>query len=228
MKKIAVLTYNVPHQKTFDILMNLYVKGYRDIEVYSTPMGYKKKFKPLLEHRPSLRYDLSPIELCRILGFKYNPNIDEIFNLPENTIFLIAGSNILEKNLTDKYKVVNSHPGIIPLVRGLDAFKWALYEGLPIGVTVHLVTGQVDSGPIILQRTISIDKFETFHSLALKLYDLEVHSLIDSIKILDTHLINEFTKVDDSNSLPRKRMPKIIEQDLINRFVCILGHSDAK
>ena len=80
MKKIAVLTYSVPHQKTFDILMNLHIKGYKEIEVYATPMGYKKKFKPLLEHRPSLKYGLSPIDLCHILGFNYNPNVNEIFN----------------------------------------------------------------------------------------------------------------------------------------------------
>lgn len=228
MKKIAVLTYNTPHQKTFDILMNLYIKGYKAVEVYSAPMGYKKKFKPVLEHRPNVKYKLYPNELCQILGYNYYSKTEQIFDLPLDTIVLIAGSNLLEKKLTDKYIVVNSHPGIIPLVKGLDSFKWALYEGLPIGISVHRVTERVDSGPIISQRTIAIDKYETFHSLALKLYELEIHSLIESISILEIHSINDFTEIVDISSLPRKRMPKEIEYELINRFVWLNGDLNVK
>lgn len=41
--------------------------------------------------------------------------------------------------MIQKYRIINAHPGYIPVVRGLDSLKWAIVEGLPIGVTTHLL-----------------------------------------------------------------------------------------
>ena len=40
--------------------------------------------------------------------------------------------------------IVNAHPGIIPLTRGLDSLKWAIYQNVPIGNTLHLIDNEVD------------------------------------------------------------------------------------
>ena len=38
---------------------------------------------------------------------------------------------------------------IIPTSRGLDSFKWALYSGDQLGITIHEISNQVDKGDIV-------------------------------------------------------------------------------
>ena len=40
MKKIAVLTYNQPHRKTYDTICLLKAKGYENVVVYAQEMTY--------------------------------------------------------------------------------------------------------------------------------------------------------------------------------------------
>ena len=59
---IGVLTYNIPHRKTYDTLCLLKARGYKDVIVFAMPLHYKKQFKPLYEHRPQLINQISSIE----------------------------------------------------------------------------------------------------------------------------------------------------------------------
>lgn len=60
---------------------------------------------------------------------------------------------------------VNAHPSFLPYGRGKDPNFWALIEGSPFGVTVHKVTDEMDSGPIIFQTKIEYDWTDTGGSL---------------------------------------------------------------
>jgi len=54
-------------------------------------------------------------------------------------------------------RVVNVHPALLPSFPGLDAVGQALEHGVWVtGVTVHFVDEGVDSGPIIVQRPVSV------------------------------------------------------------------------
>ena len=49
-------------------------------------------------------------------------------------------------------RMINIHPALLPLYRGLDTHARALADGVRIhGCTVHFVTPEIDSGPIIAQ-----------------------------------------------------------------------------
>src|SRR6185503_15386640 len=49
-------------------------------------------------------------------------------------------------------RMINIHPALLPLYKGLDTHTRALADGVRIhGCTVHFVTPEVDSGPIIAQ-----------------------------------------------------------------------------
>jgi phosphoribosylglycinamide formyltransferase 1 len=53
--------------------------------------------------------------------------------------------------------VINVHPALLPAFPGLDAVGQALAYGVKVfGVTVHFVDEGVDSGPVILQRSIEL------------------------------------------------------------------------
>lgn len=54
-------------------------------------------------------------------------------------------------------RVVNVHPSLLPAFPGIRAIEQALDYGVKVfGVTVHLVDDGVDTGPILLQRTVEL------------------------------------------------------------------------
>jgi phosphoribosylglycinamide formyltransferase-1 len=54
-------------------------------------------------------------------------------------------------------RVINVHPALLPAFPGLHAVEQALEYGVKVfGVTVHFVDEGVDTGPVILQRAVSI------------------------------------------------------------------------
>ena len=53
--------------------------------------------------------------------------------------------------------VINVHPALLPAFQGLDAVGQALAYGVKVfGVTVHFVDEGMDTGPVILQRSIEL------------------------------------------------------------------------
>ena len=68
------------------------------------------------------------------------------------------------------YKIVNIHPSLLPKYKGLNTHKRVLKSKEKYsGCTVHLVTPQLDSGKIILQKKTLLDKNETEKSLKTKI-----------------------------------------------------------
>jgi phosphoribosylglycinamide formyltransferase-1 len=74
-------------------------------------------------------------------------------------------------------KIINCHPGILPAVRGLDAFKWTIYEMKPLGVTLHYIDEEVDSGEIISVIPTPIFITDDLETLARRHYENEIYVL---------------------------------------------------
>ena len=68
------------------------------------------------------------------------------------------------------YKIINIHPSLLPKYKGLNTHKRVLKNKEKYsGCTVHFVTTKLDSGKIILQKKVLIDKNETEKSLRKKI-----------------------------------------------------------
>ena len=219
MKKntsIAVLTYPIKHRKTFDVLSLLKTNGYDDVMVCAIPFHYKKKKYPIYQHRPEMNYDIPDLpEMCSNLGYDFKMGSIDSFEIEKDRVVLIGGAGILEETFIKEHKVINAHPGYIPEVRGLDSLKWAIVENKPIGVTTHLIGDYVDAGLVIERRVIDVYSTDTFHALAQRVYENEASMLVEGIeKIGKTEL--EMIKPGDSEL--HKRMPKEIEQGLLDAF----------
>jgi phosphoribosylglycinamide formyltransferase-1 len=66
--------------------------------------------------------------------------------------------------------IVNIHPSLLPSFPGLRAQAQALAHGVKVsGVTVHLVTPELDAGPIIVQRTVPVRDDDTEATLAARI-----------------------------------------------------------
>ncbi len=92
-------------------------------------------------------------------------------------IVVLAGfMRILSKPFIKKYKnrIINIHPSLLPLHPGAHAHRDVIKSGAKeSGCTVHFVDEGVDTGPIILQKTVVVDKNDNEETLAAKILPLE-------------------------------------------------------
>lgn len=71
-------------------------------------------------------------------------------------------------------KIINIHPSLLPKFPGLHGIKDAFEAGVnETGVTVHYIDAGVDTGPIIAQETVKVDKTDTLESLEEKIHAVE-------------------------------------------------------
>ncbi len=63
--------------------------------------------------------------------------------------------------------ILNIHPSLLPSFTGLDAQRQAWDHGVKFsGATVHIVTPELDNGPIVRQAIVTVDDVDTPDSLA--------------------------------------------------------------
>jgi len=67
-------------------------------------------------------------------------------------------------------RILNVHPSLLPSFPGLDAQRQALSHGVRItGATVHLVTGELDGGPIVCQAAVPVLGDDTVDTLSARI-----------------------------------------------------------
>lgn len=80
--------------------------------------------------------------------------------------------------------VVNVHPSLLPAFPGIDAVEQALAYGVKVfGVSVHLVDGGVDTGPLILQRALELPDVRRAEDVREALRPLEHALLPEAVRL---------------------------------------------
>ena len=71
-------------------------------------------------------------------------------------------------------RMLNIHPSLLPLFKGLDTHERVLEAGMRVhGCTVHFVTEGMDEGPIIIQTAVPVITGDTPRSLAERVLGVE-------------------------------------------------------
>ena len=82
-------------------------------------------------------------------------------------------------------RIINIHPSLLPSFKGVQAVEQALSAGVKIaGCTVHLVTLEVDSGPILVQAAVPVLADDTAESLHARIQVQEHRILPQAIALL--------------------------------------------
>jgi phosphoribosylglycinamide formyltransferase-1 len=87
-------------------------------------------------------------------------------------------------------RIVNVHPSLLPMFAGgMDAVEQALESGLKFtGATVHIVTGELDAGPILVQDTVPILEGDTVETLRERIHQVEHRILPEGIRMMEARL----------------------------------------
>ena len=81
--------------------------------------------------------------------------------------------------------ILNIHPSLLPAFPGLDAQKQAIEHGVKVsGVTVHLVTAELDGGPIVIQRAVPVMPGDSAESLAERILEEEHRAYPEAVQMI--------------------------------------------
>ena len=94
----------------------------------------------------------------------------------------LVGAPLLE---AFERRILNVHPSLLPAFPGLDAQRQALEYGVRVsGATVHLVTSELDAGPIVVQAAVPVLENDTVDTLSARIL-VEEHRLYpEAIRLL--------------------------------------------
>jgi phosphoribosylglycinamide formyltransferase-1 len=82
-------------------------------------------------------------------------------------------------------RILNVHPSLLPSFPGVNAQRQAFEHGVKVaGVTVHLVTSELDGGPIILQQAVPVLDSDTADTLAARILVEEHRAYPEALKIV--------------------------------------------
>ena len=92
----------------------------------------------------------------------------------EVLVVLAGYMKILPAEFVDKYEIINTHPALLPNYKGLHTHQRVLDAGdIEHGFTIHRVTAELDSGPILFQLSFPVDTDDDANSLEQKVKALE-------------------------------------------------------
>ena len=147
--------YNFPIKIELIISNNIKANGLKIAKKYSIPYKYfSQKSQKLFERNSLFEIKKRDIKFLCLAGY-----------------MKVLSNNFIK---SFRHKIINIHPSLLPKYKGLDTHERVLENKEKYsGCTVHYVTSKLDSGKIILQKKILIDKNETAHSLKLKILKQE-------------------------------------------------------
>jgi len=103
-------------------------------------------------------------------------------------LVVLAGyMRILSADFVRHYRgrLINIHPSLLPALRGLHTHQRALDEGLKEhGASVHFVTEELDSGPVIIQVRVPVLADDTAATLAARVLQQEHPLYVQALQLL--------------------------------------------
>jgi phosphoribosylglycinamide formyltransferase 1 len=110
----------------------------------------------------------------------YDRTLADLLRAHDVDLVCLAGfMRLIGRPLLDAFpdRILNIHPSLLPAFPGLDAARQALDHGVRItGATVHLVDGDLDAGPIVLQSAVPVLDDDTVETLSARIL-IEEHRL---------------------------------------------------
>lgn len=145
----------------------------------------------------------------RVAGFPLPPSFDELLggrdvprvkvphhNGPESRdallevaprLLVLGGTRILKPEIFEIAPdgCLNSHPGLLPEVRGSASVAWAIHRDLPVGCTCHFIERDIDTGPIVGRREIPVRRGDTYEKLCWETIVLAGTLMREALQALD-------------------------------------------
>lgn len=118
---------------------------------------------------------------------EHDAAVAEVLKQSRAELIILAGyMRILGEDFANKYCgcMINLHPSLLPLFKGLDTYNRALQSGATeTGASIHFVTAGLDSGPVLSQVRIPVLAGDDAAMLSARLGPLEHRLLVATAKL---------------------------------------------
>ena len=147
-----------------------------------------KKNAYAIERAKKHEIDFDIIESNTMSREIFDQKAIDLFREKNIEVVVLAGfMRILSPKFIEAYrnKILNIHPSLLPAFPGAHAHRDTINYGAKIsGCTAHLVDDGIDSGPIIMQESVVLEKGETEDSLSAKILVHEHEILPKALQLL--------------------------------------------
>ena len=113
--------------------------------------------------------------------------VDELRKRGVGLVCLAGFMRLLGPAMIDAFPdaIVNIHPALLPAFPGVDAQRQAFEYGVKItGVTVHVVTRELDAGPILMQRPVPVLETDSVETLSARILAEEHRVYPEAVKLV--------------------------------------------
>ena len=165
------------------------------------------------------RLDLDRVECWYYQSANSEESIDRIQELNPD-LCIVSGAGLLYEKTIKAFPdgLVNIHLGNAVEYRGLDTNLWAIYHNdfENIGVTIHFVDTELDTGDVISYRKVDLSNKIKIHQL--RYFEMQLAS-----KLLQTTLNNYFkgnlvAKKQEKKGRYYSFMPKYLKKLVVKKF----------
>ncbi|MEZ0329546.1 MAG: methionyl-tRNA formyltransferase [Dissulfuribacterales bacterium] len=148
------------------------------------PRGRGKALKPSPVKTAAQAQGIRVLQPAKVRDAAF---LQEIAALAPDLIVTAAFGQILPQTLLDIPKImpINVHGSLLPKYRGAAPIQWALINGeTQTGITIMRMNAGMDTGPILLQRSLNIGSEETFSELYDQMARLGAEVLLNALTLL--------------------------------------------
>ena len=151
----------------------------------------------------------------RVIDYLRNAQIDLLLN---------TGGGLYKSEVisTVRTGILNAHMGPLPEFRGMNVMEWSLFYGRDIGVTLHFIDKGIDTGDILMFKTIPVESGDTIEDLRNKSGIVNIELFYTAIKCISENKLERTTQLKDEGKqyfVMHPRLRSIVENRLSNSFV---------
>ena len=133
----------------------------------------------------------------------FDAEMDKALRAAGIEIVCLAGfMRLLSTGFAESWRgrMINIHPALLPSFKGLHTHRRAIEAGVKLhGCTVHLVTPELDDGPILVQAAVPVLASDDEDSLAARVLEQEHKAYPQALKLL----AEERVTIDGNRALIR-------------------------
>ncbi len=153
------------------------------------------------------------LELCVLeVEDLTSPDFERALRTVQPDVMVVVAFRILPKEIfTIPTKgAFNLHASLLPKYRGAAPINWAIMSGeTETGVTTFFLQEKVDTGNMILQKSLAIQPNEVATELATRLSELGAEAVVETLHLIKT---NSVQLIQQDNSLATKA-PKLTKEN---------------
>lgn len=167
------------------------------------PKGRGYKMIPTPVKAAAVEYGIpvyQPLSLRK--GEDAEKSLEILKNISPDLIVVTAYGQILPKEILElpKYNCINIHASLLPAYRGAAPINWCILNGeKTTGVTSMLMAEGLDTGDMLIRKSIGIGENETYQELYARLAEMGGEVLAETIQAIENGTVSP-EKQDDSKS----------------------------